>query len=181
MCKEGEKMEMINQRINELLSELLGKLFSLNRIFDRAMSDLAVTHKATNSSKILHENMAHFFLKFADEISSYQQSRGMLTRYPATAEGNQTYENPLQFYEVALEEMMKFEDAVCDVIDICNVEKDWSTENFLKGIIKTWNPYLETISSIADACRNYGSDFKSQMQFDDEIEDYLTIPNLVGD
>lgn len=173
-------MEMVNQKLNEMLNEIVGKLFALNRIFDRAMSDLAVTHKATNSSKILHESMAHFFLTFADVISSYQQSRGMLTRYPATLEGNQTYENPLQFYEIALEEMMKFEDAVCDVIDICSIEKDWSTESFLKDIIKIWNPYLETISSITDACKNYGNDFKSQMQFDDEIKHYLTIP-MAGD
>lgn len=174
-------MEMISQKLNEALNEIIGKLFALNRLYDRAMSELSVKHKAVTSAAILHPTLAHFFPKFADSVSEYQQSRNMLTRYPATPEGNESYENPLQFYELALEEMNKFEDMVCDAVDLAVFEKDWSTEAFLKEVLKKWNPYLETINNIVDICRLYGNDPKSQMQFDDEIEHCLAVPNLEGD
>ena len=174
-------MEMISQRLNEALNEIIGKLFALNRLYDRAMSELGVKHKALKSASILHPTIAHFFPIFADSVSEYQQSRNMLTRYPATPEGNESYENPLQFYETALEEMNKFEDMVCDAIDLASIEKDWSTEAFLKEVLRKWNPYLETANNLVDICRRYGNDPKSQMQFDDEIENCLTVPNLAGD
>lgn len=172
---------MISPNLNEMINEIIGKLFVLNRIFDRAMSVLAVTYKAISSTKILHPTLAHFFLNFADSFSEHQQSRNMLTRYPATPEGNQNYENPLEFYEVALEEFNSFEDMLYDAINLSISEKDFSTEAFLKDALKVWKSYIETMNNIVDVCRNYGNDPKSQMMFDDEIENCLTVPNLAGD
>ncbi len=171
---------MISERLNNLIDECVGRLFALNRLFDRAMSVLAVKHKAIVSTQLLHSNIAHFFPIFADSFTEYQQSRNMLSRYPATPEGNDMYENPLQFYEVALEEMMKFEDMVSDALDVASMEKDHSTKSFLNSKLREWNPYLETMNNIVDVCRNYGNDTKSQMQFDDEIEHCFVIP-IAGD
>ena len=173
---------MINEKLNEALNEIVGKLFSLNRLFDRACSVLSVKHKAITSAKIIHSTLAHFFPIFADSITEYQQSRNMLSRYPSTQEGNEMYESPIQFYEIALEEMSRFEDMVEDALDsaVTGDIRDHSTKSFLNGILKSWNPYLETMNNIVDICKNYGNDLKSQMQFDDEIEHCFVVP-IVGD
>lgn len=174
-------MEMISERLNEGLNSIVGSLFALNRLFDRAMSVLAVKHKALNSVRILHPSLAHQFPLIADSVTEMQQKRNMLSKYPATPEGNQMYETPIQFYEIALEEFHKLEDLVEDTLDVAILEKDHVVKAFLDGLLMQWASYVETMENIVDVCRNYGNDFKSQMQFDDEIEHCLTVPNLAGD
>lgn len=174
-------MEMISERLNEGLNSIVGALFALNRLFDRAMSVLAVKYKAINSTKILHPSLAHQFPLIADSVTELQQKRNMLSRYPATPEGNEMYENPLQFYEVALEEFHKLEDLIEDVLDVAMEDKDHVVKSFLNNLLNQWSVYIETMENIVDVCRNYGNDPKSQMQFDDEIENCLTVENLAGD
>ena len=171
---------MIDENLNENLNLIVGSLFALNRLFDRAMSVLAVKYKAINSTKILHPSLAHQFPLIADSVTELQQKRNMLSRYPATPEGNQMYDSPIQFYEVALEEFHKLEDLIEDTIDMAIIEKDHVVKVFLDGLLIQWSSYIETMENIVDVCRNYGNDTKSQMQFDDEIEVCLTVPNLAS-
>lgn len=174
-------MEMISERLNEGLNSVVGSLFAMNRLFDRAMSVLAVKYKALNSAKILHPSLAHQFPLIADSVTEIQQKRNMLSRYPATPEGNQMYDSPLQFYEIALEEFHKLEDLIEDTLDIAILEKDHVVKAFLDGLLMQWSSYVETMENIVDVCRLYGNDSKSQMQFDAVIDSCLTVPNLAGD
>src|SRR5574344_716469 len=171
---------MIDEKLNENLNLIVGSLFALNRLFDRAMSVLAVKYKALNSAKILHPSLAHQFPLIADSVTEIQQKRNMLSRYPATPEGNQMYDSPLQFYEIALEEFHKLEDLIEDTLDVAILEKDHVVKAFLDGLLIQWSSYIETMENIVYVCRNDGNDTKSQMQFDDEIEVCLTIPNLAS-
>lgn len=170
---------MISENLNEALNQIVGKFFALNRLFDRAMSVISVKHKALNSAKILHPILAHNFPLIADSVTELQQKRNMLSRYPATPEGNETYENPLQFYEVALEEFHNTEDVIEDALDLAMLQKDHVVKSFLNGLLNTWANYIETMENIVDVCKMYGDDPRGQQMFDDEIEHCITVKQIV--
>ena len=93
-------MGLISDKTNNLLNQLIGKCFSINRMLDRGMSLLMVRWKMVKTSEILHPAIAHAYPgdKFADSISDYQGQRDNETIYPSTPVGNKEYNNPLEFF-----------------------------------------------------------------------------------
>ena len=168
-------MELISNELNRKLNALVTHAFYLNRILDRDMSLLSVKFKMLNSAKILHPKFAHAFPALADNISDYQDSRGMLTVYGVTPLADFDFENPIQMFVNIREEFVKYQDMVEDVIDSAIAEKDHATKIFLDGYLSKLVPFIASADNIVEVAIAYGNDTKSMQQFDDEIEHCLVV------
>ena len=168
-------MELISQELNTRLDSIVTFAFFLNRQLDRSMSLISVKFKLLKTSKLLHEKFAHFFPTFADFLSEYQDSRGMLTVYGETPKADFDANSHIELFEMFLEEFIKYQDMIEDVIDACIAEKDHMTKAFLDGYLLKLNPYIQSAENVLDVAKMYGVDPLGMQLFDSEIEHCLTV------
>lgn len=172
-------MELVNPEVNERLNAIVTGAFYLNRVLDRMMSLFSVKFKMLNTARILHPALAHHFPSAADEVSDYQDSRGALTVYGATPLANFDATNHVELFEMMLEELIKYQDAIEDAIDFVIQEKDLMTKEFLSKYLLELNPYIATVANLLDVARAYGVDSRGMQMFDADMEKCLVSP--VGD
>lgn len=173
-------MEMISESVNSRLNFLITEAFKGNRLLDRGMSLLNVQFRLLKTAKTLHESLAHHFLEMADFLSNFQGDMGMLTIYGETPTADYNVSNYIELFEMFLECFIKYKDAIEDVIDFCSSEKDHMTKATLMTYLLDFKPYVVTMVNILDAAKDYGTNPLDMKLFDDEIDDFLTIP-IVGD
>lgn len=171
-------MELISKELNNRLDAIVTGAFFLNRILDRMMSLLSVKFKMLKSSKLLHEKLAHHFPIAADSVSNFQDSRGMLTIYGETPRADFDATTHIELFEMMLEEFIKYQDLIEDVIDFASQEKDLMTKNFLMKYLSELNPYISTAMNLIDIATAYGTDGRGMQLFDVDIEKCLAVPNL---
>lgn len=170
-------MELISEKLNNQLNELVGKCFAINRMLDRGMSLLKVRWKLINTSNILHPKVAHAYPaeKFADGISDYQASRGNETIYPETPVGNKEYNNPMEFFIDYYKENIALENMIKDTIDEAIEEGDTTTKVFLDKILMNLLPFTALSQDLVDLVEKYGNDNFHLQMLDSVIEKYINI------
>lgn len=174
-------MELISKELNSRLDSIVTGAFFLNRILDRMMSLLSVKFKMLNTAHILHPTLAHHFPNAADEVSDFQDSRGMLTVYGNTPKADFDASTHIELFEMMLEEFIKYQDLIEDVIDYAAMEKDLMVKEFLMKYLSEMNPYIATAMNLVEISKAYGTDTMAMQLFDDEVEVCLAVPNLAGD
>lgn len=174
-------MELISPELNSRLDSLVTGAFLLNRVLDRMMSLFSVKFKLLNTSRILHKTLAHHFPLAGDEVSEFQDSRGMLTIYGETPRADFDAITHIELFEMMLEEFVKYQDAIEDVIDYASTEKDLMTKNFLMKYLSEMNPYITTAMNLVEVSKAYGVEPMAMQLFDNEVEHCLAVPNLAGD
>lgn len=170
-------MGLISDKTNNLLNQLIGKCFSINRMLDRGMSLLMVRWKMVKTSEILHPAIAHVYPgdKFADSISDYQGQRDNETIYPSTPVGNKEYNNPLEFFIDYHKENLELEDMIKDAIDESVEEGDLTTKKFLDGLLERLIPYTAMSQTLIDLCKQYGMDSFHMQVLDANIDKYVNV------
>ncbi len=170
-------MGLISEKLNNQLNELIGKCFAINRMLDRGMSLLMVRWKMIESSKILHELVAHAYPgdKFADSISDYQGLRDMETIYPRTPVGDRDYNSPLDFFKDYMNENIELEDMIKDSIELAMKDGDYSTKKFLDGLYSRLLPYTALSKDLVDLVSNCENDKFKLMMLDSDIDDYINV------
>lgn len=170
-------MELISSVLNNKLNEITGKCFSINRFLDRGMSLIATKWKMPNAADLLHPKLAHAYLgdSFADAIAAYQRKRGNLSEYPATPEGREDYDSPIQLINRFYRENLELQDMLYDAIDEAIEEGDGTTKKFLDSVLETLSDYTDAAQALVDAFSSYGNEpFKLQM-LDVNIDKYLKL------
>jgi ferritin len=139
------------------------------------MSLLSVKFKLLKTSELLHKAFAHHFPEAADWVSNFQDSRGMLTVYGETPTGDFDASSHIELFEMFLEEFIKYQDMIEDVIDSCISEKDHMTKAFLDGYLLKLNPYIQSADNVLQVAKMYGTEPLGMQLFDTEIENCLVV------
>lgn len=164
--------QLIHEELNTEFSNLIGKLFALNRICDRGVSVLSVSFAMNKSSKIIHEKICHLAPDLADFISEFQDSRNCLSVYPATQIGNKNYQNPLEFFQELLDYMIIFEGDMDNIREMAKESNDYASVVFLDSFMQKIIPLTHQFLILVDKANSYGSDYQS---FDHRIKDWIVL------
>lgn len=167
--------ELISQELNARIDFAVTSAFRLNRLLDRACSILSVKFKLLKTSELLHKKFAHWFPQAADFLSNFQDSRGMLTVYGETPLADFDAVSHIELFEMFVDEFIKYQDEVEDIIDASILEKDRMTESFLRDYLLKLNPYIQSAMNVLDVARMYGTEPLGMQLFDNEIKHCLTV------
>lgn len=168
-------MGLINEKLNNMLCEIIGECFATNRMLDRGMSILDTKFAMKNTAALLHPGLAHVFLgdKFADSIGDYIGSRNNLVYYPMTPIGDKDYNTPLEFVKDFYLQMINLQTATYDAIDEAVEEGDYATKVFLDGLVKNIVEYTDIAQTLIDVFGAYGSNPVNLQLLDANIDKHI--------
>ena len=160
--------QLIPEKINAKLDEIVTKCFAGNRLADRGMSILAVKFAMNKTESVLHPKIAHLFPGLADMVSEYQGSRDNLTFYGLTPADNTDYATPLAFFEKLVDFMMELETVIAEAMDMTK-DEDYPTFAFLLEFMREITKLTGTCLLLLDKAENYKDDW---MAFDARIDTF---------
>lgn len=163
--------QLISEELNTEFSNLVGKLFALNRLCDRGVSVLSVVFAMNKSSEIIHKKICHLAPAIADLISEFQDGRGCLTIYPATPIGNSLYQTPKDFFQELFDFMVLFEGDVESVKGLAQENGDYASMVFLDSFMLKILPLTRQCLLLLDKINAYDD----IMLFDHNIEDFIIL------
>lgn len=168
-------MGLISEKLNNMLCEIIGECFAINRMLDRGMSLLDTKFAMKNTAALLHPGLAHVFLgsKFADGIGDYIGSRNNLVYYPATPIGDKDYIAPLEFVKDFYTHMINLQTMTYDAIDEAVEEGDYSTKVFLDGFLKNIVEYTDIAQTLIDVFNSYGFSSVNLQLLDANIDKHI--------
>ena len=168
-------MGLISEKLNNMLCEIIGECFAINRMLDRGMSLLDTKFAMKNTAALLHPGLAHVFLgsKFADGIGDYIGSRNNLVYYPATPIGDKDYIAPLEFVKDFYTHMINLQTMTYDAIDEAVEEGDYSTIVFLDGFLKNIVEYTDIAQTLIDVFNSYGFSSVNLQLLDANIDKHI--------
>lgn len=168
-------MGLISEKLNNMLCEIIGECFAINRMLDRGMSLLDTKFAMKNTAALLHPGLAHVFLgsKFADGIGDYIGSRNNLVYYPATPIGDKDYIAPLEFVKDFYTHMINLQTITYDAIDEAVEEGDYSTKVFLDGFLKNIVEYTDIAQTLIDVFNSYGFSSVNLQLLDANIDKHI--------
>ena len=168
-------MGLISEKLNNMLCEIIGECFAINRMLDRGMSLLDTKFAMKNTAALLHPGLAHVFLgsKFADGIGDYIGSRNNLVYYPATPIGDKDYIAPLEFVKDFYTHMINLQTMTYDAIDEAVEEGDYSTKVFLDGFLKNIVEYTDIAKTMIDVFNSYGFSSVNLQLLDANIDKHI--------
>lgn len=168
-------MGLISEKLNNMLCEIIGECFAINRMLDRGMSLLDTKFAMKNTAALLHPGLAHVFLgsKFADGIGDYIGSRNNLVYYPATPIGDKDYIAPLEFVKDFYTYMINLQTMTYDAIDEAVEEGDYSTKVFLDGFLKNIVEYTDIAQTLIDVFNSYGFSSVNLQLLDANIDKHI--------
>ena len=168
-------MGLISEKLNNMLCEIIGECFAINRMLDRGMSLLDTKFAMKNTAALLHPGLAHVFLgsKFADGIGDYIGSRNNLVYYQATPIGDKDYIAPLEFVKDFYTHMINLQTMTYDAIDEAVEEGDYSTKVFLDGFLKNIVEYTDIAQTLIDVFNSYGFSSVNLQLLDANIDKHI--------
>ena len=168
-------MGLINEKLNNMLCEIIGECFATNRMLDRGMSLLDTKFAMKNTAALLHPGLAYVFLgdKFADSIGDYIGSRNNLVYYPATPVGDKDYTTPLEFVKDFYTQMINLQTVTYDAVDEAVEEGDYATKVFLDSLTKNIVEYTDIAQTLIDVFGAYGSNPVNLQLLDANIDKHI--------
>ena len=159
-------MSLLSDKMSNILDNLIGDFFKMNRLLDRGMSILAIDFKIPHVSNFVHQKLAHIYIgdKFADAIGDYKLSRDCNIIYPAVPIGDKSYESPYHLFLELYNSNVALEDSIKDAIDECDEEGDLVTKDMLGDILEDLAEYTAISKNLVDIFEPCGADrFKLTM------------------
>jgi len=165
---------LISEKTSKALENLMGMFFQMNRILDRAQSQLSVKFVMPNTSRIVHIKWSHAMPLVADKIADYCDERNYAVSYPATTADYTDYSNLTEIFDRALDYMCDIESATKECIDIAREDGDEMTEYFLKEFLyDEIRPYTKLALNFVDYVRMNGDEPYRHMSMDSRIDKFL--------
>lgn len=163
---------LLTAEIKESLEKIISHCFYANRITDRICSVLSVKMVMSNTSNLIHKNLAHKYPILADGISDYMDGRDCDTIYGETPIGNQTYDTYLDCFNKILELNLDLEKLVRDSIELAIKTNDYTTKVYLENYLLNIIPITKDILLLVDKAEMYGDNKISMMKFDHDISEF---------
>lgn len=136
---------LISQETSEALDILVGKMFDLNRSFDRAVSWMQNVFSMPQASDIVHHNLAHLFPLLADSLTEIKDRYNIPSVYPETHKDDRKYENLFVMFTTLLKECSDGYEMIVKVEDIAISHKD---KNVLADMVDFMQKYNELMGQV---------------------------------
>ena len=155
------------------IHELNGKCFAMNRYWDAAVSILGVTYVCQNASKLIHENIAHWYPHVADLINERcLENFNIVAYYPATPAGDVAFENLQDMMEQMPEKTITFQNEFMAVRNIAMDNNDLLVVVELDRILLMLNEQVAQMLLIKDKADQYQMDYKA---FDKDFDTFFPL------
>jgi len=148
---------LIENELNMLLNDIVGKSFEINRRLDRIKSVVIVDFKLINTSRMLHALSHEYPVIFGDKIAEYQEKSGCIPIYPMTPIGNENYMSISECLAVYLQDLFDYRDLIEITIDKAIELKDQTTKKILSEILYGLIDYISQAQDLVDIflkCQN---------------------------
>lgn len=136
---------LISNETSEALNILVGKMFDLNRSFDRAVSWMQNIWSMPQASDIVHHKLAHLFPLLADLLTEIKDRYNVPSIYPETHRDSREYENLYIMFETLLKECSDGYEMIVRVEDIAITHKD---KNVLADMVNFMQKYNELMGQV---------------------------------
>ena len=136
---------LISNETSEALDILVGKMFDLNRSFDRAVSWMQNVWSMPQASDIVHHKLAHLFPLLADLFTEIKDRSNVTSVYPETHRDGREYQNLLGMFETLLKECSDGYEMIVRVEDIAISHKD---KNVLADMVNFMQKYNELMGQV---------------------------------
>ena len=163
---------MVTKQTIDALYEIIGDSFKCNRIVDRMVSVLGVKFAMNNTSKLIHQDIAHVFPKLADIFGEKCLERyNISVEYASTPDGKQDYSSAEQIIIDLKDVVVDYHTKVMGVIAIAQENGDYHVYTDMLDALKQVNEIVEQCILLEDKIKAYDSN----MAFDKDIKNAFWI------
>ena len=152
----------VNEQTIAAIHELNGACFEMNRQWDAAVTVLGVRYVCHTASKLLHEYVAHWYPKIADQLNEKcLENFNIVAFYPETSSGQNEYKNLQDLIAQMLERTIDFQNKVMATRQIASDLQDYSIVVELDKILLDVNEQVAQILLVNDKAQLYDMDYVS--------------------
>lgn len=164
--------ELVTKQTIDALYEIIGESFKCNRLIDRMVTVLGVSYACNNSSKLIHQHIAHVFPLLADKIGEKCLERyNIPVEYASTPDGKQDYSSVEQIIVDLKDIVVDYHTKVMGVVAVSQENGDYHVYADMLDVLKQVNEIVEQCILLEDKIKAYDS----VMSFDKDIKDAFWI------
>lgn len=163
----------LSDKTSQALDILVGQYFSLNRVFDRAVSWMEVEFAMPNAANIIHHKLAHLWPLMADTVSDFKHQWNVTTVYPATQAASQGYENLEDMTDHLLNNTLFVYDVIKQTYQIAKEEGDFNANAMLQKLMQDMNKVVAQIILLNDKAKQMSTAY-------DEYDRHIDSWGIVG-
>lgn len=163
----------LSDKTSQALDILVGQYFSLNRVFDRAVSWMEVEFAMPNAANIIHHKLAHFWPLMADMVSDFKHQWNVTTVYPATQAASQGYENLEELTDHLLNNTTLVYDVIKQTYQIAKEEGDFNANAMLQRLMQDMNKVIGQVILLNDKAKQMPTAY-------DEYDRHIDSWGIVG-
>lgn len=141
---------LISNETSEALDVLVGKMFDLNRSFDRAVSWMQNVFSMPQAADIIHHKLAHLFPLLADELTEIKDRYNITSVYPETHRDAREYSDLRVMFETLLKECSDGYEMIVKVEDIAVSNKDRNVMADLIDFMEDYNELMGQVITLRD-------------------------------
>ena len=161
---------IVSIKTQEAVMALIAKCFEENRWADRAVSVLGVKFACNQSSKLLHQYVAHLYPDISDQLGEKCLERyNISVVYGETPKGAEEYNNVSAIINGFRDRAIDFQSMLIAASKIAFAQDDIHVFSDIIDILKDFNKVVEQLILLSDKIGFYGSD---AMSFDHDITDF---------
>lgn len=170
-------MNVSNETITAI-KELNGEFFAMNRWWDATVGVLGVTFVCEQSSRLIHEHIAHWYASEADVLNEKcLENFNIVPYYPATPAGDVEYSDLVDMMEQMLNKTIDFQNKFMAVRKIADNNDDILIVVELDKILRAVNEQVAQMILIRDKAELYKYDIKA---FDHDFPTFFTLDSKDG-
>ena len=141
---------LISERTIKEINHLSQQCFWLNRVVDRAVSELNTGFSCSNASEILHEGLAHEYPLLADDVNSILDIYNEGIVYLETGKDDREYEQLSEIFQTILDENIRLYDLARSVYRVANEEEDFNVSAHMSEFMRKLNKFMNQIILLRD-------------------------------
>ena len=165
---------IVTQATQNVIIELIGECFKLNRILDRQVSLLGVKFVYSNTAKLCHHYIAHYFPFLADELGEKALERyNIPVTYPATPAGMQDYSSAEELIHDMEEKIIDFQTKFMGACKAAFENNDIHVYTDLLDLLEDVNEVVEQVILLADKIDKYNG----SMSYDSHVDKFWILGN----
>lgn len=163
----------LSDKTSQALDILVGQYFSLNRVFDRAVSWMEVEFAMPNAANIIHHKLAHLWPLMADTVSDFKHQWNVTTVYPATFEASEKYDTLEDLTDYLLAHTMTVYDVIKQTYQIVKEEGDFNANVMLQELMRDMNKVIGQVILLNDKAKQMPTAY-------DEYDRHIDSWGIVG-
>lgn len=161
---------IVTQETQNVIIELIGECFKMNRILDRQVSVLGVKFVYSNTANLCHQYIAHYFPTLADKLGELCLERyNIPVAYPATPAGMQDYSDAEELIHDMEDKVIEFQTKFMGACRVAFENNDIHVYTDLLDLLEDVNEVVEQVILLADKINKYNG----SMSYDNHVTKFF--------